>query len=159
MPDVLLEFGLYGALYKPLVGALWRASSYDPVTEKRPAGSGDTPWEALAWWWVSVEETRRGILTMARDGNETPKSALAKLLADKAESAVTGTAPGPQIRVGSAEPTSSARNSGDTGDRSGSAIDASIAPFPAPSGVDLYDHATFYKPSVAARRARTKRKK
>lgn len=81
MIEFLFELGLYGANYKAPRGALWRCSFYDAANDRRPAGSADSPWEALAWALVSYEEGRRGILVIARDSRDTPEVVLARLKA------------------------------------------------------------------------------
>lgn len=44
-----VEFGLYGANYKPMSGALWRVSFYDRRHAQFYAGSADDPFEAIGW--------------------------------------------------------------------------------------------------------------
>lgn len=82
MPALLLsvEYGLYGANYKPLRGALWRASFYDAERGQFYAGSADCPWEAVAWALVEREQRiANGNHPSVARVDESPAQALARL--------------------------------------------------------------------------------
>ena len=76
-----LEYGMYGMLAKPLVGARWRASFYDSARGQFYAGSADCPWEAVAWALVEREQriASNERPTMTKSAIETPVQALARL--------------------------------------------------------------------------------
>lgn len=60
-------------------GDHWRVSWYDAELRKFVGGEGGSAWEALAWAMVCREETRRGILVIARNTSDTPARVLARL--------------------------------------------------------------------------------
>lgn len=76
--DFTLEFGIYGANYKPLRGALWRASFFDREQQQFYAGSSDDPWEAIAWALYEREAriANGNHPTMARINGTSPLEAL-----------------------------------------------------------------------------------
>lgn len=76
-----LEFGLYGANYKPLIGARWRASFYDADRGQFYAGSSDCPWEAVGWALLEREQrvANQEHPTITKSEKDTPVQALARL--------------------------------------------------------------------------------
>jgi hypothetical protein len=69
--EIRLELGLYGANYKPLNGALWRATFYDRVDGQFYAGSDDSPWVAIAWALDERAHRRAGLVRAAKSGEPT----------------------------------------------------------------------------------------
>jgi hypothetical protein len=80
-----VEYGMYGANSKPLVGARWRASFYDPIQGQFYAGSADCPFEAIGWAMFEREQriANKNHPTVTKASNETPLQALARLRGER----------------------------------------------------------------------------